>query len=339
MDQPYQHDLPALEGFRLAILKNEDAGTSPVEIEVDELDTGGDPTQAMDLARQIAADPSYVLVVAAPFWAEPDAVRTYLDARGLTTLGLSTLGAPAAAGGSLPLVAPLDIQVKALRPYLLGPLGHLLGPLGPVCLVTDGTVYGTAIARGMRQMLGTQVALVATLSNEPSDIGALVTRIRTSGCPTVGWAGFDTGAAALRIALSESGLGHVAIVGADAMKTNEYLTTSGAGGEGTLVSCSCVDLSFSTALKTQVFIHDYQSEFGTPPGLYAAEGYDAGGMFLAALAGGASTHGGVRAALADERTYRGIATTYSFDPRGELEGARARVGLFIDRAGRWISVG
>ncbi|MBI3649195.1 MAG: ABC transporter substrate-binding protein [Actinobacteria bacterium] len=331
--EPYEHALPALEAFRLAILKAADAGDLPVGVDVEELDTRGDPAIALDLARRVAADASYVAAVAAPFWSEPDAVGEVLDRAGLLTFGLSTLGAPSQAwGGRVRLVAPQAILVQSMAAYLRGSEGGA----GGVCLVGDGSAYGSALARDLGAALGGDVPYHTAIHEGDEGTGAAVAGIRQAGCASVAWAGFATGAAALRVALRGAGLGDVPTVAPDAAKTDSYLTTAGPAGEGTVVACACVDLSTSTELKAEVFIHDFQSEFGTPPGSYVAEAWDAAGMLLGLLRAGARTRRDIRAAIGASGPYSGLARTYTFDGSGEID--RPEVALFVDRGERWASL-
>jgi branched-chain amino acid transport system substrate-binding protein len=334
IDEPLQHELPALQGVRLAIQEAMDAGSLPVEVEIDDLDTKGDPATALDLAGQVAGDPAYVAAVVAPNWTEPDAVGRVLDAAGLPTLSLSTLGPPSTGwGGRLRLVPRQALQVHALSTYLRS-RGR-----DPLCLVGESSALGSALAKALVAELGPRIADQATLAEGEAAAGLndVVSRLRDAGCGTVAWAGSATEGASLRLAMTEAELGEVSLVGSDLTKTDTYLTTAGTAGEGTVVSCPCADLSTSTDLRAQVFVHDYQSEFGTPPAPFAAEGWDAGGMLVAAFAGGATTREQVRAAIGATDRYAGLANDYVFGPDGELTAGSAHVAFSVDRGQRWAS--
>jgi branched-chain amino acid transport system substrate-binding protein len=333
IDEPYQHVLPAEDGLRLAILKEAGApGSSMVEIA--EFETKGDPETAVLMARDVAADPTYVAAIAAPFWQEPASVSRVFQEAGVPVLSLSTLGTPAGSGaGGLQMVPPLQVQVSTLSSLITR-----TSP-GGACLVTDDSAFGAEFGREAGASLQGLVALGAYSPDEPqAAVNALVGRIRADGCASILWGGFESSAAALRLALSESGLAGVGMLGPDAIRTGAYLATSGSDGQGTVASCACVDLSTSTSLPDQVFIHDYQSEFGTAPGMYSVEAWDAGGMILAALAGG-ETRALVRSNLLEQHTYTGLAGTYSFDESGSLVRARSHVEMFTDDGGRWVRLG
>ena len=118
--------------------------------------------------------------------------------------------------------------------------------------------------------------------------------------------------------MTEARLGGVRFAGMDAMKTDGYLVTAD-GGEGTIVVCPCVDLTTSTGSEDGRFVHDYQSEYGSPPGVYAAEGWDAGGMLVEAFGAGAVDRAEVARAIGSMATFDGLANTYRFDPGGGLD--------------------
>jgi branched-chain amino acid transport system substrate-binding protein len=149
----------------------------------------------------------------------------------------------------------------------------------------------------------------------------------------VAWTGFGTAAAALRVGLTDGGLASVRVIGSDAMKTDGYLEDAGEAGDGTIVTCGCVDLTTSTELAAQVFIHDFQSEYGSAPGVFAAEGLDAGNLLLEALRSGPPTRDALRAAVTAVASFDGLARTYVF-ARGELAGSR--IALVEDQSQRWV---
>jgi ABC-type amino acid transport substrate-binding protein len=155
----------------------------------------------------------------------------------------------------------------------------------------------------------------------------------------VAWTGFGPGATLLRTGLTEAGSASLPLVGSSAMKTESYLSTTDDAGDGTIVTCACVDLASSTRPEARRFIHDFQSGFGSPPGVFAAEGWDAGRMVLAAFRGGAQDRRTVSVALSTLDGYDGLANTYRFDDDGELQSGSAGVRVFRAEGVRWAPVG
>ena len=82
---------PALLGLELAFQEAVDAGDLPVVPEVVGLDVDGDDGNALELAREIADDPTYVAAVVGPFWSEPVDVGDVLHAAGVPTISVSEL--------------------------------------------------------------------------------------------------------------------------------------------------------------------------------------------------------------------------------------------------------
>jgi branched-chain amino acid transport system substrate-binding protein len=328
IDEPYQHELPALQGFHLALSRAAEAGTMPVEVEVVALDTRGDPATALALAQQVADDPTFVAVVAAPFWSESDEVGKLLDGAGLLTLGLSELGERSDAwGGRLRLVPAQAHQIEGLVAYV-----QKRAKAGGACVAHDATPYGTSVSAELAEALGPLLSEGVLVADDGAEVAGVVDRVRDAGCSFVAWTGFGTGAAALRVGLTDEGLRSVRLVASDAVKTEGYLEAAGKAGEGTIVSCGCVDLTTSTELEAQVFIHDYQSEYGSAPGVFSAEGLDAGNLLIDLLGSGPPTRDAVRAAALSIASFEGLAQTYVFTG-GELEGPT--ISLFADRGQRW----
>jgi len=122
----------------------------------------------------------------------------------------------------------------------------------------------------------------------------------------------------------------------DGIKDETFLSVAGGSGVGMVATCPCADLSASTELRAQRFIQDYQADFGLPPGPYSAEALDVTRMILRAIREGATTRGGVLAALATSDPFEGLANTYAFRSDGELAPEAAHVRLCRDEGGRWI---
>jgi branched-chain amino acid transport system substrate-binding protein len=327
------HSLPAFLGLKLAISQAIDAGDLPVLPELVGFDTGGDPAVAAEMAQEVLDDPAYVAAVAGPFWGGTAPVGDAFEKAGLPTLSLSALGSDHGADW-LRLVADQRRQAEALAGYVRG----LRGGDG-VCLWGDDSPYSV----GLGKLLATDLRddLLATSRFDPGSdpAQASAAAIRDAGCGTVVWTGFATGGALLRGALTQQGSAAIRFVGADALKDDEYLATAAAAADGTVVACPCVDLSASSDERMQRFIHDYQAEYATPPGVYSAEGWDAGGMLLRAFREGATTGAAVLASMRGDAPYAGLANVYTLREDGGLEPSAARIHLYRAESGRWVGLG
>lgn len=330
--------VPSLLGLQLAINEAVDRGDLPVIPEVVGLDADGDPAHALELAQEVAADPTYVAAVIGPFWNESPAVGDALDAAGVPTLSLSSLDPSLASRGWSMwrrVVAALPLEAAALA----AAIGSSPRSSTGVCLVGDGSIGAGDLTALLTQALGPgRVAASLQLPDETA-LGGVLDRIDRTGCGVVGWTGSGLGATLLRTGMTEAGLATVPAFGSARMKTDTYLSTTAGAGDGTIVTCACVDLGSSTRPDARRFIHDFQSQYGTAPGVDGAEAWDVGGMLLRAFRGGAATRGSVSAALAASGGYSGLANTYRFTDDGELAADSSRIHLFRADGVRWVPLG
>jgi branched-chain amino acid transport system substrate-binding protein len=329
VESPNTHGQPAFLGLKLALSQAVDAGGLPVLPELVGFDTEGDPAVAADLAQQVAEDPGYIAAVASPYWPDTAEVRDALAAAGIPTLSLS--GGPADAGAPwFRIVAGQRSLAAALAGYVRG-----LRTGGGVCTAGDGTTYATATESLLEPELRGELSASVTVDPaSPDTAGAAVAAIAGARCTTVVWTGFGTGAAGLRDALSAAGE-DVLMVGSDAMKDGTFLDLAGEAAQGTVVACACVDQLSSTSAAAQRFIHDYQSDYAVPPGVFAAEGWDAGGLLLRAMRSGAQTRDAMLERLTSASPFAGLAATYTVDAHGTLA-SDSQVHLYRADAGRWV---
>ncbi len=332
IDDPLELVSPSFRALQLALV--EDGSGAPVVLRAEPFDTRGDAAVALRFARRVAADAAYVAVVVAPFWGEPAEVAAVFARAGLPVLSLSPVD-PVPPSGAVwrRLVAGQDVQAATLAAALDADTAQG----GSACLGDDGSPY----ASGLRAMVDAslETTIAARFVAPPHDQGSLgqaVSSIRAAHCRVVGWTGFPDGARSLRDALSSGGLVDIPIAGADAMKVRSYLTQA-AGAEGTIVTCPCADVTTSADPGAQRFVHDYQAATGLEPGPYAAEGWDAAGILLGLIEGGARTRGAVGAGLARIHDAPGVAGGYRFGSDGSVDGSR--VPTYRARGLRWVATG
>ena len=330
---------PALLGLQLALQEAVDRGDLPVVPEVVGLDVEGDASKADALARSVVDDPSYVAAVIGPFWSEPTSVGALLDGAGIPTLSLSELEPSLAAQGWSSwrrVVAGLSGESAALAAAIRGS-SRSVG--GGTCLVGDGSSFSEALGGLLTADLGTRNVAESDVLPDEDALAGVVQRVDRTGCGSVAWTGFGPGATLLRTGLTEGGADAIPLFGSSAMKTESYLSTTAGAGDGTVVTCACVDLGLSTRPEVRRFIHDFQSQYGSPPGVFGPEGWDVGGMLLTAFRAGAVDRRGVSDALARSNGYEGLANTYRSAPDGELASVSAGVRVFRAEGVRWVPMG
>ena len=120
------------------------------------------------------------------------------------------------------------------------------------------------------------------------------------------------------------------------MKTESYLSTTDDAGDGTIVTCACVDLGSSTRPEARRFIHDFQSRFGSPPGVFARRRMGRGRDAARGVPRGRPGSPDGRGRPVDARRIRGPGEHVSVRRR---RGARARVGARPRVPGRGRAMG
>jgi len=329
--------VPAFQGAKLAIDGAALAGGLPVPVQLVGLDTEGNPVTAAAVAREVAADPSYVAAIGAPFLAGQVTIGRVLDRAGVPMITLSALGPDLSTNGWRTwrrAVANQTQQGTALARYVDGLPASGRG----ICLLGDGTEESRGLLRAVARSLRAAIALRAKVAPSASGPPAAVAAVSRVGCGVVVWGGFSEEGALMRRRLVEAGLRKVTFVGGDGLRDQTFLSITRGAGMGTVVACSCADLTTATDLPAQRFIQDYQSEFGLPPGTYAVEAFDVARMVLGAIRSGAATRADVLLRLHETRRFDGLANVYRFSPDGELAPGSARVRLYRDEGGRWVGM-
>ena len=327
---------PSLLAVGLALEQATERGELPVVPEIEAMDTEGDPGLLDDLARQIADDPSFVAVVQGPFMRLTDVSAAVLGEAAIPTVSLSSWGETPPNGTPWWRAVP---RLQRSASSLVSVVHGSAAPASGVCLLSDASAYGDALASLVRRRVGSDRIVLDDEPPEAAPVTTVVERIRRSACGSIVWSGSAASAAALRVALVHADFASIDMVGADPMKADAYLSETDGAADGTIVVCACADLSSSTRPDAGRFIHDYQSRYGSPPGAFAAEGWDVAGMLIAAFEAGATDRGAVAEALAGASPYEGLANTYRFSDEGELDSGSVRMHTYRAEGLRWVPLG
>ena len=328
---------PAFQGAKLAFDTAALGDGLPVSVELISVDTGGDAATAATAAREIVSDPAFVGAIGAPSLTEREqsAAGDLLDRGGLATLTLSPLGPNLSSRGWTTwrrTVADVTMEGRAIAAFV----DSVPSPRRGACVLGDGSSGSKSLLGAVAASTTSDVVLrwhTDATETRSLRVARAVSRAR---CGAVVWGGSSTVGGLVRRALHEAGARRISFVGGDAMKDPVYVAVAGRAGLGTVATCPCADLSTDTDLASQRFIQDYQADFGVPPGAFAAEAWDAAGMFVRAFQGGATSAQAVLGTVWGTETYRGLADTYVFQRDGELTRSSARVRLYRDEGGRWI---
>jgi ABC-type branched-subunit amino acid transport system substrate-binding protein len=282
-----------------------------------QFDTGGDPAAALASARLVAADPAFVAVVVAPFWAMPEQVAAVFAEAGLPVIGLSDAPRPRAPDLVWRrLVAPAPAQARTLAARAASSTGD------PVCVVAGETPRAVTLAASVAEEVGSRAVL------EPGDV-------RT--CGAVVWTGGPAGAAALVRSLDDE----VPFLVGDGAKAAAYLDEALSDSDGTVAVCPCVDVTTATDLAARRFVNGYQAATGLAPGVFAAEGWDVAAILedVAADAADPADRAAYLDAVRSLTWVAGVGGRIRFDARGEPTGASSEARVTVAAGRRWVPAG
>jgi branched-chain amino acid transport system substrate-binding protein len=204
-----------------------------------------------------------------------------------------------------------------------------------VFLIDDGTTYGAGLADEIVKVLGSDVrferdrvhADVKGWQNHLTDeqltqFDATAAKVMTYNATHVVYAGYTLEGAPLFRQIRAAG-STAQLVGADGLyDTRLYDLTEGAA-EGAIVACSCAPATEAGG----AFAADFEAEFGTAAGSYAAEAYDAATIFISAITGGVVTREAVLAAV-DATDFDGVSKHIKFDSHGDVEQSIVKVWAY-----------
>ncbi|MGH2635229.1 MAG: ABC transporter substrate-binding protein [Actinomycetota bacterium] len=317
--------LPVLQAVRLAFATASFSEESPLDVEVVSFDTQGVPATADEIAAQVAGNPAYVAAIAAPELAGQAELVAALSAADVPLVSLSARGSvgAAAAGTWLRLVAPVDAQARELTETV----SSLRRARSGVCMVS-AEPDGTTFARTARGSLPKDL--------EVADVegpGA----VEDAGCGVAVWPGDAIGGAELAIALASAAPPAPVVAGGPMLRDPRFLALAGATAEGAVSICSCADVSTSLDLAAQRFIQDYQSEYGSPPGPYAVEAWDAAHLLARGLRDAGPTGSGLTSWIAGQSTVDGLGGPYVVAD-GELTDPKSYLHVFRLSGGRWLQI-
>jgi len=321
--------LPPLQAIELAFATSAASGETPTPIEVVAFDTQGDPMAIGEVVAEIAADPSFVAAFAAPNLGGVGTLVELMGPEGVPVLSLSARDPveAAAPGTFFRFVAPLAVQASSLADGVSA-FGR---PDGEVCLVLP-LAGETRFSNVVREGLSPDLRVF-----DEENAGGEVPAVPPAECGTVIWTGDGVGGAELAVSLEDDPAPSPILIGGPGLREPDFLGEAGTAAEGAVAFCSCADVSTSLGLGAQRFIQDYQSEFGTPPGPYAVEAWDAAHMLIEELDGGGPPGEGLIARLASTPRFDGLGRAYAFTG-GELTQPEDAVLVYRVEGGRWTAV-
>ena len=299
--------LPSVDGAKLALEQwdNEDC-----EVAIQEFDTEGDPAKATPVATQIAGDETFIGVIGGAFSGETRATKSIYADAGVTMVSQSATATDLTQADQVDVFHRLvpydDYQGAAIANYLTEELGA-----SKVFVVDNSEAYGEPLADKVESTLGDAMAQRDKTEVGQTDFAPTISKMESAQPDAVFYGGYIAEAAPLLKQMRDAGI-DAPFVGGDGLYGADFGNAVGPAGEGAVVMCPCAPIA-----EDSTFAADFEAEFGAAPGAYAAEGFDAMSVFLAALDDGARTREEVEE-FVDGYTGEGLSKEIAFDENGDV---------------------
>jgi branched-chain amino acid transport system substrate-binding protein len=296
-------------GVQLAVDQHNEENAD-CQVTLEEYDSAGDPNQATGLATQAIGDDNVVGVVGPAFSGESNTAGPIFAEGGLPTITASATNPALAENGwdTFHRILGNDAtQGPAAASYISDVLGS-----ATVFVVDDASEYGAGLAEIVVGDLGDAVVGTDTIQTGQTDFSATVTAIRDSGAEAVFFGGYYAEAGLIVQQMRGAGVEATFVV-ADGVKDPGFIEAAGDAAEGTIITCPCLppeeQADFSSA---------FEEAFGSVPGTYSAEAYDAANVFLAGIDEG-NTDREAMLEFVNGYSGEGITKNVSFGDNGEVE--------------------
>jgi branched-chain amino acid transport system substrate-binding protein len=301
------------QGYELALDQyNQKNGANCVVVK--KFDSQGDPAVAPGVARNLVADKKIIGVVGPPFSGESEAADPIFEEAGVPTITPSATRVSLSANGWKTFHRALgndNSQGPAAATYIK----NVLKP-SKVFVADDQSAYGGGLADIVKKSLGSLV--VGTDKTEAdgkqTDFSGLVQKVVGSGATVMFYGGYYSNGGLIRKQLTGAGWKGT-LVGGDGMKDPTLAKAAGnAAAKGTIVTCPCPPPEKAGG----TFVQDYKAKWNVAPGTYSDAAFDAANIFLQGIDQGNTTPDKMNTYLSTV-TYKGVANTYKFTDKGELD--------------------
>jgi branched-chain amino acid transport system substrate-binding protein len=299
--------LPSVDGAELALEQWEN---DECEVTLEKFDTEGDPAKATPVATQIAGDDTFIGVIGGAFSGETRATKSIYNDAGVTMVSQSATATDLTQEDQVEVFHRLvpydDYQGAAIAKYLTDEVGA-----SKVFVVDNSEAYGEPLADRVEETLGDAMVQRDKTEVGQTDFAPTISKMESASPDAVFYGGYIAEAAPLLKQMRDAGI-EAPFVGGDGLYGADFGNAVGDAGEGAVVMCPCAPIE-----EDSTFAADYEEQFGNAPGAYAAEGFDAMTVFLAALDDGARTREEVET-FVDGYTGEGLSKEIAFDENGDV---------------------
>lgn len=317
--------LPSVDGAELAVKQWDNADC---EVELVKFDTEGDPAKATPVATQIAGDDTFIGVMGGAFSGETRATKSIYNDAGVTMVSQSATATDLTQEDQVEVfhrIVPYDdYQGAAIAKYLTDEVGA-----SKVFVVDNSEAYGEPLADRVEETLGDAMVQRDKTEVGQTDFAPTISKMESAEPDAVFYGGYIAEAAPLLKQMRDAGI-DAPFVGGDGLYGADFGNAVGAAGEGAVVMCPCAPIA-----EDSTFATDYEAEFGGAPGAYAAEGFDAMSVFLAALDDGARTREEVET-FVDGYTGEGLSKEIAFDENGDVPAENVSYWAYKNEGGTLV---
>jgi branched-chain amino acid transport system substrate-binding protein len=299
--------IPSVDGAELAIKQWDN---DECEVTLERFDTEGDPAKATPVATQIAGDDTFIGVLGGAFSGETRATKTIYQDGGVPMISQSATATDLTQEDPVEVFHRLvpydDYQGAAIAAYLADEVGAT-----KVFVVDNSEAYGEPLADRVEETLGDAMVQRDKTQVGQTDFAPTISKIESAEPDAIFYGGYIAEAAPLLKQIRDAGI-EAPFVGGDGLFGADFGNAVGDAGEGAVVMCPCAPIE-----EDSTFAADFEEEFGSAPGAYAAEGYDAMTVFLKGLEDGARTREDMLA-FVNDYTGEGLSKSIAFDDAGDV---------------------
>ncbi|MCY4726205.1 branched-chain amino acid ABC transporter substrate-binding protein [Nocardioides sp. STR2] len=314
--------IPSVDGAELAL---DQWDNDECDVTLERFDTEGDPAKATPVATQIAGDESFIGVIGGAFSGETRATKSIYQDGGVPMISQSATATDLTQEDPVEVFHRLvpydDYQGAAIAKYLTDEVGA-----SKVFVVDNSEAYGEPLADRVEETLGDAMVQRDKTQVGQTDFAPTISKMESAKPDAIFYGGYIAEAAPLLKQIRDAGI-DVPFVGGDGLYGADFGKAVGDAGEGAVVMCPCAPIEADST-----FAADFEEAYGGAPGAYAAEGYDAMSVFLAALDDGARTREDVLAFVNDYQG-EGLSKDIAFDDNGDVPAEQVSYWAYKNEGG------
>lgn len=303
-------------------------------VSIVQYDSQGDPAPAPGLARKAINDQKVLAIDGPSFSGENEAADPIFNAAGMPLVTASATALDLAQHGWKVFhrtVVNDGQEGPAEAQYLVKDKGFK-----KLAVIDNGQAYGKGLGDDVRnaaKKLGATIVDSESIDANGTDYSSTINKIRASNPDVVYCGCLDPEAARLVKQLRAAGDNTPYSGGAGLDTANFIKEAGGNAADGTIVGSGGADLQQSSSGKA--FAARWQSTYNGPPGLYAAEYYNAATAILNGIGAGKTSRQALNSYIGSEQ-FTGPTGPVAFAPNGNVK--NAKVNFYVVKNGSFKHV-